>query len=107
MPAVRLVDLRLAFPATPPEREAFAKEHLPELRQGWLYNGFPVPEVLHVLVHRPGQFASETRPEQATHFGDESGAWEEETGRVAVGAATVTDAVEGAEAFEVLRVRTS
>jgi hypothetical protein len=106
MPAVRLVDLRPAFPSTRPEREAFAKDHLPELRQAWLDNRFPVPEVLHVLVHPPGDLVSETVPGQATHIGDESQAWEEETGMVAVGA-TLTDVLEGAEEFEVLRLPTS
>ena len=77
-----------------------------KLEQKWLDKGYPVPEVLHVLVHPPGELRSETIPEQATHIGDESEAWEEETGQVAVGA-TLTDVLEGAEQFEVIRLRTT
>jgi hypothetical protein len=102
VPSVTLVDLLTAYPETDAERKTVAGRYLRQLTETWFHEDLPEPEIFHVLVHRPGETGR--TQDQMTHRGDESEAWEEETGRVAV-AITLTDIIEGVEDLEVLRIR--
>jgi hypothetical protein len=103
MPAVTLVDFCPSYPETDAERKTIAFKWLERLSEEWFNQDLPGDvEVFHVLVHRPGEIASD--PLRARHIGDESEARAEETGLTPV-AVTLTDVISGAEDYEVWRIR--
>lgn len=104
MPAVTAFVTVDHFPSSEAEKRQVAQRVFPDLMQAWVDQRIPIPDVAHILVHRPGAIGKNQI--QMTHRADVAEAMEEDSGKVTV-AVTATDVLAGVEDLLVFNFRTS